>query len=97
MYNLTNSKDGIGRFTLVVKNRLSLEDLANYITIAIQYDGVDQVEEELPNKRAAVKLAASVIYSEGVESPHFMVGDRDLNDLQAAILERLEKLWSTGS
>jgi hypothetical protein len=108
-YALTNSKDQIKRVSAVIPMRLTLNDIAVYIT-SREYDklhdeavfseedryvaDLNKVKKTIPSRRKAIEMATNVIIQDGEESPHYRVGDNNLDEVRQAVLAHLEVLWA---
>jgi hypothetical protein len=51
------------------------------------------IEAILTSRQAAMKIAQTCMINYGAETPHYRVGDGNLNDIKNAVLARLTELW----
>lgn len=101
-YRLTNSVDGIERLSFRIDYRLTLHDMATLITSWCGSDfqnfygevRQDAVDATITSKAAAIKLAKDCLYSDGMETPPYRVGDNHWEPARDAVLAKLEALWS---
>ena len=104
---LTPSIDGTDRLTVNIKVRMSLDDMAHYLT-AYGYmihdfathtyeDGyvadMGVIRAVLTSRQAAVKVAQDCIWSNGVERAGYVIGDENLHEVRDAVLAHLRTLW----
>ena len=94
--NFTMSKDGEKRVNVVVKYRLTMDELAVMITSNLGYalDSGCDVNKLIPGKRKAINIAKDETLGSGIETPHYRVGDNKWEAYKDQVLVRLEELWN---
>ena len=96
--------------TVYVQHRLSLSELATYITADLNTDlshpltddrlnddevpNLSAIQEALPTKRIAMKIVHTTLRQQGEERAHYFVGDGGWNNVADAVEKRLNELWS---
>lgn len=107
MYKLTNSVDNRLRTTISIKIRVTLEDIATFITVqesdelwtygpglsekVISQAGLEEVTE---NKGRVMKIVMDCVRNYGTEAPHYRIVDDSLEHICEAVLELITKLWA---
>jgi delta-aminolevulinic acid dehydratase/porphobilinogen synthase len=105
-YKMTNSIDGTPRLDMHVSYRMGLDEVAVFITAEKTTDltvggeywdsnnpSKKAIEAILTSRQAAMKIAQTCMINYGAETPHYRVGDGNLNDIKNAVLARLTELW----
>lgn len=109
MYKFTDSVDNRLRTTISLKIRVSLEDIATFVTVQESFDlwtygeGEKKVIHEpglievTKSKGRVMKIVMDCIRNRGTEAPHYNITDDGLDDVRDAVLERIKELWKEPS
>ncbi len=104
-YKMTKSVDGNERLDMRVSYRMTLDEVAVFITAELTTDLAEDgewdskepsrkaIEAALTSRQVAMKIAQTCMVNYGAETPHYRVGDGNLNDIKNAVLARLTELW----
>lgn len=98
-FELTRSHDGLRRLNLRLRERLTLDDLALFVTAELHESrsGVQWTLEDvraiLPSKTAAYRFVQDQIRDCGTYRASYTVGDNDLNEAAKLVRDRLRELW----
>ncbi len=101
---LNRSKDGVDRVSLKVDFRLTLEDMALYLTASHKFitndDDTsavivdrDMVRKHLTSRATVVKEVQDYLWREGTERASYIVGDQDLGHIQWTLEHHLSVVW----